>query len=232
MNISHLNPKKILFSFQEVKNYIDTLISENKKEILITLNTEMFIDSVDDREFKEIIDKSAVVLDSIGMCILYYKKSGIRIEPLNGIELAEKIISMGYKVFILGTREDVLFKAIEKLTRKYPQSNIVGYNDGYFKDSEEVINKINRAKPQVLLVGMGSPKQEKWIYFNMNRLVFNLAIGIGGSIDVWAGVYKRAPIIFRKMGLEWAYRIFTDIKRLPRLLKILRFTLLITTGRL
>ncbi|MFN3478529.1 MAG: WecB/TagA/CpsF family glycosyltransferase, partial [bacterium] len=73
---------------------------------------------------------------------------------------------------------------------------------------------------------------EKWIYKNINRLNFNVAIGIGGSVDVWAGVYKRAPFVLRKMKLEWMYRILSDIRRIPRFIKILKFVILMFTRRI
>lgn len=232
LNVSHLSPRKILFHLQEVKNYIDQAIKQNKKEIIVTLNTEMFVDSMKDLKFREIIDQSVVVLESVGICLLYSRKTGVKLEPVNGIEIAQEIIKSGYKVFVLGTKRDIISKAVENLRKLYQSCNIVGYNDGYFVDEDRVIEKINLSQPEVLLVGMGSPKQEKWIYKNMDRLNFNVAIGIGGSIDVWAGVYKRAPFLLRKMKLEWMYRILSDIRRLPRIMKIFKFAMLMLTGRI
>ncbi|MFN4219317.1 MAG: WecB/TagA/CpsF family glycosyltransferase [bacterium] len=232
LNISHLNPKKILFYFENVKDYIDQAIKQNRKEMIVTLNTEMFIDSMEDLEFKKIIDNSVVVLESVGICLLYSKKMGIKVEPVNGIDIAQEIVKSGYRVFILGTKESIVRRAVENLRKLYENCNIVGYNDGYFADEERVIEEINLSSPEVLLVGMGSPKQEKWIYKNIDRLNFNVAIGIGGSIDVWAGVYKRAPFVLRKMKLEWMYRILSDIRRIPRFIKILKFIILMFTRRI
>ncbi|MEN3015482.1 MAG: WecB/TagA/CpsF family glycosyltransferase [bacterium] len=230
--LNHLSFKKVLFSFEEVEENLKNLISNGQKEMLITLNTEMFMDSIKDREFREIVSNSTVILDSVGICYLFSKKNGIKVSPLNGIEVAEKIIEKGYRTFIVGSKKENIVKAVNNLKQKYPQSNIVGFHDGYFESSEPLIQQINRLEPEVLLVGMGSPKQERWIYQNMNALKFNLGIGIGGSIDVWAGVFKRAPFIIRKMGLEWMYRFATDLKRIPRITKIIKFTLMAVTGRI
>ncbi|MCS7164892.1 MAG: WecB/TagA/CpsF family glycosyltransferase [Candidatus Calescibacterium sp.] len=232
MNLSHLNPKTILFSYQQAKEYIDSIIQNNGKEVVITLNTEMFVDSMEDFEFRDIINNSAVVLESNGICYLFSKKNGIKVNPLNGIDLAEKLIAEGYKVFILGSKQENVEAAVKNLKQRYIKANIVGYHNGYFDQSEQVIDYINKVEPQVLLVGMGSPKQEKWIYRNLDELRFNIGIGIGGSIDVWSGFVKRAPDIFRRSNLEWAYRIFTDFKRLPRLKKLLKFAMMTATGRI
>ncbi|MCS7244359.1 MAG: WecB/TagA/CpsF family glycosyltransferase [Candidatus Calescibacterium sp.] len=232
MNISHLKPKTILFSFSEVKNYVDSVINDGQKRIIVTLNTEMFVDSIYDNEFREIIDNFAVVLESVGVCHLFWKKNGVKIEPINGIDLAEKLIAEGYRVFILGARKESLDKAVQNLRSLYLGSSIVGYHHGYFEDDAVVIDQINKVSPSVLLVGMGSPKQEKWIYRNMYRLNFNIGIGIGGSIDVWSGFVRRAPELFRKAKLEWMYRIFSDFRRIPRLKKLIKFALMTTTGRI
>lgn len=232
MNISHLKPKKIILSLDDFKREIDEIIRNKKKEIIVTLNTEMFVDSINDQYFQTIINDSIVILDSFGVCYLYGKKNGIKIEPLNGIDLAEFLISQGYRIFILGTTEDNIIRAVDNLKVRYPNCEIVGYHNGYFDDDEKVIEKINHANVDCLLVGMGSPKQEKWIYQNKSKLFFGVAMGIGGSIDVWAGKFKRAPYIFRKLRLEWLYRILIDLKRVPRVSKLVKFILLNSLGRL
>ncbi|MCX7758801.1 MAG: WecB/TagA/CpsF family glycosyltransferase [bacterium] len=232
MNISHLNPKTILFSFSEVKNYVDSVINSGQKRIIVTLNTEMFVDSIYDSEFKEIIDNFAVVLESVGICHLFWKKNRVKVEPINGIDLAEKLISDGYRVFILGAKKENLDRAVQNLSSLYLRSSIVGYHHGYFEDDAFVIDQINRVSPSILLVGMGSPRQEKWIYRNMDRLNFNVAIGIGGSIDVWSGFVRRAPELFRKAKLEWMYRTLSDFRRIPRLKKLIKFALMTAMGRI
>ncbi|MCS6955345.1 MAG: WecB/TagA/CpsF family glycosyltransferase [Candidatus Calescibacterium sp.] len=232
MNISHLNPKTILFSFSEVKNYVDSVINSGQKRIIVTLNTEMFVDSIYDSEFKEIIDNFAVVLESVGICHLFWKKNRVKVEPINGIDLAEKLISDGYRVFILGAKKENLDRAVQNLSSLYLRSSIVGYHHGYFEDDAFVIDQINRVSPSILLVGMGSPRQEKWIYRNMDRLNFNIGIGIGGSIDVWSGFVRRAPELFRKAKLEWMYRTLSDFKRIPRLKKLIKFALMTAMGRI
>jgi len=231
--ISHLEPKTILLSFDQALSFVDDCIKQNKKEIIVTLNTEMFVDSLNESDdllsFKNIVKNSAVVLDSIGICYLFKKKTNLNVDVVNGIDLAERIMEKGYRTFIVGSTTRNVSLAVENLKRK--GFNVVGYNDGYFSQDDKLIEQINSVNTEVLLVGMGSPKQEKWLYKNFEALEFRIGMGIGGSIDVWAGVYKRAPIFLRKLKLEWLYRTLVDFRRLPRLYKLLKFAVLVNLGR-
>jgi N-acetylglucosaminyldiphosphoundecaprenol N-acetyl-beta-D-mannosaminyltransferase len=228
-SLSHLKLKKVLLSFNEALGFVKDCVNNDRKEIIVTLNTEMFVDSLNDNDFKDIINNSCVVLDSVGICYLFNKKTGLKVNVLNGIELAERIMEEGYRVFILGSKQENIEKAVQNLKDK--GFNIVGFHNGFFSNDLDVIDKINVTQAQILLVGMGSPKQEKWLFKNKDILKFNIGIGIGGSIDVWAGIFKRAPILFRKAKLEWLYRTLTDFKRFPRLYKLLKFAVLAKMGR-
>ena len=93
----------------------------------------------------------------------------------------------------------------------------MGVENGYIKDNEELINKINCLKPNIVIVALGSPKQEKWIYLNKNKINANVFMGVGGAFDVIGGKVRRAPVIIRKIGLEWLYRIIREPKRMKQL---------------
>lgn len=230
-SLAHLKPKFIIIRYQELLDVIDKFIKEKRKELVITLNTEMFVDSMNDKEFNQIINQSVVFLESIGICHLFYKKTGTKVEPINGIDLAERLIEKGYRTFILGTKDDIVCKAVDNLRKKYRDANIVGFYHGYFEDEDKVIDYVNNLGVELLLVGMGSPKQEKWVYRNRERLNFGVAMGIGGSIDVWAGVVKRAPVFIRKIKMEWLYRLLTDFRRIKRAGKLLKFVMMNISGR-
>ena len=115
------------------------------------------------------------------------------------------------------------------MKRAFPGIEIVGVSDGYFSKEEEekLIERIRMAHPHYLFVGMGVPKQEKWIYGNKEKLRVPVMMGVGGSFDVWAGDIKRAPLLLRKMGLEWLYRALLEPWRLRKVLKLYRFALLL-----
>ena len=117
--------------------------------------------------------------------------------------------------------------------RKYPGLKIVGVHNGYFDEKEEkkIIQDIKKKAPSILLVGLGAPKQEKWIYDNIRLVGAKVAIGVGGSFDVMAGNVKRAPKIFRRLGLEWFHRLITQPTRWRRMMRLPKFALTVLSTR-
>ena len=111
-------------------------------------------------------------------------------------------------------------KAGDKIVSEYPGINVVGTHDGYFSDDAEIIEDINRARPDLLLVCLGAPKQEKWMAARSGDVDAGLMMGLGGVLDVYAGNVKRAPKLFQKLGLEWLYRAVTQPSRFKRILKL------------
>ena len=146
-----------------------------------------------------------------------------------GIDFASNVISRlaqrGGSVYLLGAKPLVAEAAAEKLTQTYPGIVIAGTNDGYFTDDAPVIEKINAASPDFLMVCLGSPKQELWMSTNAGRLSCGLMAGLGGSLDVLAGNVQRAPETWRRLGLEWLYRVIKEPKRLGRVMKLPAFVL-------
>ena len=149
-----------------------------------------------------------------------------------GIEFGEALLARasedGLRVFLLGGKEGVAERAAKSLCQKYPSLCICGTSWGYFAKSGEedrrVISYIRACRPDVLLVCMGFPMQEEWIDMHMHLLDgVRVVAGLGGSLDVWSGDLRRAPKIVSHMGLEWAWRMAKEPKRLKNLPAILRF---------
>ena len=105
---------------------------------------------------------------------------------------------------------------VNKIKIEYPNINILGYSDGYVKDRDKVFKKIIKLKPDVCLVALGIPHQEKLIYKYLDKFEKGIFVGVGGSFDVLSGSKKRAPKVFIKLNLEWFYRIICEPKRLKR----------------
>jgi N-acetylglucosaminyldiphosphoundecaprenol N-acetyl-beta-D-mannosaminyltransferase len=137
-------------------------------------------------------------------------------------ELAKLSAARGYRIFVLGSKEEHARMAIEILKGKYPGALFVGRYSPEEKpldamDDDEILNRIHAARPDILLVAFGNPKQELWIDRNRERLNVRVSIGIGGSLDIIAGQIKRAPRIIQKMHLEWMFRLMQEPRRLlPR----------------
>jgi len=158
------------------------------------------------------------------------KKHPLR-ERIAGIDFGEAILEKASKehlrVFLLGGKEGVAKTASERLSQKYPGLKVCGVHSGYFpkygEENAAVLRQINEAKAAILFVCFGFPTQERWIDENLPALPhLRLIAGLGGSLDVWAGNVKRAPKPLQKLGLEWAWRMAHEPRRLKNLPAILR----------
>mgnify|MGYP002576975205 FL=1 len=195
-----------------------------------TPNPEIVMAAKGDAALRAALSRAELVLaDGVGIT----KAAAMLGTPLKsrvpGIDFASNVISRlaqrGGSVYLLGAKPLVAEAAAEKLTQTYPGIVIAGTNDGYFTDDAPVIEKINAASPDFLMVCLGSPKQELWMSANAGRLSCGLMAGLGGSLDVLAGNVQRAPETWRRLGLEWLYRVIKEPKRLGRVMKLPAFVL-------
>lgn len=131
-------------------------------------------------------------------------------------EFLARVSGNGARVFLLGSKEPAVQQAAEKMKREFPSVTVCGVQHGYFQSDEEVVGKINAAKPDILLVGMGVPRQEIWIAENLHRLNARLCCGIGAFFDFYSGIMPRAPQWMLDRGMEWIYRLYCEPKRLWR----------------
>ncbi|MBR5381034.1 MAG: WecB/TagA/CpsF family glycosyltransferase [Oscillospiraceae bacterium] len=213
-----------------------SLISSGGRGYIVTPNPEIVMLCRKNEALSRAIENAFLVLpDGVGVVI------GARIlgRPLRGrvpgIEygeaLLERCAERGYSVFFLGAKPGVAELAAERLLEKYPALNVVGTNDGYFKDVSPVLERINELSPDVLFVCLGAPAQELWMAEHVQSLNVRLAVGLGGSLDVFSGTVERAPEGFRKLGLEWLYRLLKEPRRTGRMLRLPVFLILVVLRR-
>src|SRR5262249_20187513 len=159
-------------------------------------------------------------------------------ERVTGIDTFEKSVALAarknYSIYLLGAKPEVVEEVAGRLRLEYPTLKIAGYHNGYFGRSEDVAAGIQKAKPDILFVAMGSPRQEKWIAANLNLLNVPFAIGVGGSFDHIGGFARRAPQWMQRAGLEWLHRLLSEPKRLWKryLIGNTRFILLVLKSAL
>ena len=203
------------FCFDDAVDYIYQTHGQ-----IVTINPEMIEYGKKNSEFKDLINNAELVVpDGIGVKI-GLKILGTTVERIPGIDLGKAILKRAQylkkTVALVGAQQDVIENAVVNLKIEMPELNIVYYRDGYFTDENEVFQNLLLEKPDVVLVALGSPKQEFFINNIKKQLSDAIFIGLGGSFDVWAGKVKRAPKIFRSLGLEWLYRIITEPERIKR----------------
>lgn len=224
--------------FKEATEIVKGFLKEDKIHKIFTPNTEIVMDAKKDENIRNIINKGDLVIaDGIGL--IYGSK--MRKKPLKervtGFDISMELIDIandeGYSLYLLGAKPGIAKKAAENLKKDYPNLNVVGYHDGYFKgthlgmknhpEEEAVIEELNNLKPDIIFLGLGFPKQEIWINENADKLNSKLIIGNGGVIDILSGEMKRAPDIFIKLNLEWFYRLITNPSRIGRQMAIPKF---------
>ncbi len=194
-------------------------------KIIVTPNAEILQLCVEDARIKEIIRGADYIIpDGIGV-VRAAKMLGTPMKgKVAGCELGwnllPEITRRGKRLFLLGAKPGVAQAAADKMKAQYPDLIICGVRDGYFKEDDEVIESIRAARADALYVCLGVPKQEKWMVKHRDRLGVKLMIGLGGSLDVYAGNIKRAPKLFIKLGLEWLYRLIKEPWRIKRMMKL------------
>ena len=218
------------YTMQEAVEKASSLMETEKLSMIFTPNSEIILYASNNPEFAEMLNKGDMIIpDGIG--VVYGAKilrNPIK-ERVAGYDLVCNLLPVmaekGQSVYLLGAKPGVAEKAAETLLAKHPGLVIAGTHDGYFKDNEEVIADINKCAPDFLMVCLGFPKQENWIYNNREKLNAKLAIGAGGCLDVFAGTVQRAPEFYCKHGIEWLYRLVKQPTRFVRMLALPKFGL-------
>lgn len=195
---------------------------------ITTLNPEMVINASKNLEFQSAINNSNLIVpDGTGIVWalkLNGYKNAVRVP---GIELAEKILEkaneLSKKVAIFGGEKEIVEKTIKIFNQKYSRINIVKTIDGYQGEEKfvEIASLISMSKPDLVLVALGTPKQEIWINKYSEMFPNSIMIGVGGSLDIWSGKKRRAPKWARNLSLEWLFRIINEPKRISRVVKSL-----------
>ncbi|MBO5649514.1 MAG: WecB/TagA/CpsF family glycosyltransferase [Clostridia bacterium] len=198
-----------------------------------TPNAEIVQQCVEDEAMADLVRRADLIIPDGAGVVLASKILGTPLKAKTpGCELGERIVrasgAHGLRVYFLGGKPGVAALAAQKLQEKYPDFTPAGMHDGYFEktgaENDAVLAEINAAAPDVLFVCFGVPAQEKWIDANREKLPsVRVALGLGGSLDSYAGTVKRAPRIFIRLNLEWFYRLCCQPSRIGRMMKLPKF---------
>lgn len=200
-------------------------MNEPGAHYVVTPNPEIVEICREDAEARGAVNSADLVIpDGIGV-IYGAKILGTPLkQKLPGIEFAERLMEKMAQekktLYLLGAKPGIAEQAAEKLRETYPGLTIAGTHDGYFQKDETVVADIRASMADVVFVCLGAPKQEKWMAHNGTATGAHLLLGLGGSLDVFAGVVQRAPEIFSKTGMEWFYRLLKQPSRIGRMMKL------------
>lgn len=207
-------------------------LESSEFHLVVTLGTEMVMAARHDADFLDVVERADLVVpDGIGL-VLASRLAGLQApERVTGVELVAQMISAspeGTGFFFYGSAPGVAQKAADTLQTAAKPFLLSGVMDGYVKDQEEVLQKIEEVRPQVLFVALGFPRQEHFLDRHRERLEaagVRLGVGVGGSFDVYSGNVERAPVAFQRLYLEWLYRALKQPSRWRRILVLPQFAL-------
>lgn len=193
-----------------------------KKTFVITANPEIVMKAEADKELQAMLtdERVQIVADGIGIVKANEMLQLGNVDRIPGVEIVEALFTYANayhkRVCILGAKQEVLEALQLKFHQSYPDLELVSAIHGYVKDKDAVMKTFCEEQPDIILVALGVPSQEKLIYRHWDAFDHGIFVGIGGSLDVLSGMKKRAPKIFVKLNLEWLYRIAKEPSRLKR----------------
>lgn len=208
---------------------IAELAQGERPSLVVTLGVEMTMYAQHDPRFRALVDGCALVLcDTIGLLLASKARGGPLRERVTGADLIEPLAAQpGVRMFFFGGAPGVADRAAAVLRERVPTAVVAGTRDGFFApaESESIAATIAASGANVLLAGLGSPKQEYWLHEHLAATKCGVGIGVGGSFDVLAGTVRRAPRLWRRAGFEWLYRLIQEPSRWRRQLALPRFAL-------
>lgn len=219
--VSLLPPSKILFLVQAA-------LEEGRSFHVITLNPEMVMQGNQNAELDTTLKQAELILPDGAGVVWALKLRGEVLNRLPGIEFAETLLEYaekeGHSVAIIGATQATLALAVDNISSKFPNLIIAYQHHGFFTDRAErdaIAAACAKTRPKMVFLALGVPKQEIWIHEYRNCFEGAVFMGVGGSLDVWSGKTQRAPLAFRKMNIEWVYRITKEPWRLKRIYRTL-----------
>jgi N-acetylglucosaminyldiphosphoundecaprenol N-acetyl-beta-D-mannosaminyltransferase len=217
-------------TMDQAMDRIEGFIASGKPHFVVTADSSGLYGQIKDESFRAALERADLITpDSFGV-VWAAKRLGKPVAGrVSGVELVDRLCARsaekGYRIFILGAAPGVAEMAAERLRLRYPGCNIVGTRHGFFpaEDDRIVAEEVAMAKPDVLFVAMGIPRQEIFIVSTMDIIRAKVAIGVGGSFDVFSGKTKRAPVIVQRMNLEWLWRLVMNPRKFSKAATLPRF---------
>ncbi|EKN68564.1 WecB/TagA/CpsF family glycosyltransferase [Schinkia azotoformans] len=229
--VSILGVNFINTNMKDMVERLKERMQSGQKGFVVTANPEIVMKALEDPTYKKYVEKADyVTADGIGVV----KGAQILGKPLPervaGYDLMRNLLTVlnekKLKLYMLGAQEETIEKAVQTIKVEYPDLQIAGYHHGFFKwEDPAIINEIQETQPDLILVALGMPRQEKWIAEHIDHVEKGVFIGVGGSFDVIAGTVKRAPEFWQKLNLEWFYRLLKQPSRWRRMLALPHFAL-------
>lgn len=220
-----------------IDGFIVPAVLKKQKTFIVTANPEIVEYANKHNEYKKLIKTADfIVPDGIGIIIASKILRKPLLERITGYDLLFELLDLANKyslnVYFLGAEKDVIEKAANILQNDYPSMNLVGYHHGYIDINDDALaESIAECKPDIIITALGFPRQEEWVCKYYDIFDKGIFIGVGGSFDVISGKVKGAPEVWKKMNLEWLYRLTQQPSRWKRMLVIPMFIFRVICAR-
>jgi len=216
-----------IFTYVDAFNMDETLMAIEERILArqitqhVVINAGKIVLMEKDKDLREIVN-SCPIINADGQSVVWASRFlGHDLpERVTGIDLMFRLIERaslkGYRVYFFGAAEEVVVKTKNHFEQKFPALQVAGYRNGYFsiEDEDSIVRDMRESHADILLIAFSSPKKELWVRDHIDQINIPFVMGVGGSFDIVAGVTKRAPGIMQKMGLEWAFRLFQEPRRM------------------
>jgi len=230
--IAVLNVMIDVVTMQEAVDRVKSFINLGHPHLVVTPNAEMIMMANDDNSLAQIINNADLVVpDGAGVVWAARYNDDVMPERVAGYDLVQNLLAVAatenYRIYMLGGAPGIVDKARLVAEERYPGVQIVGTRHGFFakNDEPEIVSNIKASHPDILLVALGVPRQEKWLSEYSKQIAAPVAIGVGGTFDVMAGTVRRAPLWMQNANLEWLYRLISEPRRAIRMLALPRFVM-------
>jgi len=223
-------------TYDDALRCVEETIAARQKSFWVAINPIKVYNAWHQPELKNLLNQTNVgICDGVGVSIASRILHGHGIRRITGCDLFFKLLARAaqkqWGVYLLGASPESNEAARLGLQRMYPDLKVVGWQDGYFKDSQQVVEEINASGADLLFVAMGSPKQEEWIARHREAINASFCMGVGGSFDIAAGNLRRAPRVFRMTGTEFLFRLALEPRKRLSNQKVLMNFLLRVIGQ-
>ncbi|MBP2626471.1 MAG: glycosyl transferase, WecB/TagA/CpsF family [Firmicutes bacterium] len=236
--VAVLNVMIDVITMKEAVRKVEQFIDLQKPHLVVTPNAEMIMMANEDKYLSQIINNADLVVpDGAGVVWAAHYNGDVMPERVAGYDLVQNLLAAAamqkYRIYMLGGAPGIVDKARLAAEERYPGVQIVGTHHGFFtkSDESEIVSSIKVCRPDILLVALGVPRQEKWLSEYSGQLEVPVAIGVGGTFDVMAGIVRRAPLWMQNAKLEWLYRLISEPKRAIRMLALPRFVMRVIASK-
>ncbi len=217
---------------------LERLVADGGTHLVITADSSGIVQAQEDPAFKALYESASLITPDSEGVLWAAKRQGVELQQrVSGVEIVDRVCALsaekGYRVFFLGGEPGVAEMAAERMRLRHPGCHIVGARHGYFPASDDLLvaEEVAKETPDFLFVGMGIPRQEKFIQGTMDVIRAKVAMGVGGSFDVFSGKTKRAPLPIQQLKLEWLWRVALNPKKLGKVMLLPKFVMLVRRSK-